>query len=237
MTSAPAMLTRPSRWFGGTECRAQRSLSVAAPAPAWRSRAFLDYWIVDHAVLRSFWTNCFEIAPGVYRSNQPTHARLRRYRDRGIRTIVNLRGATSDAPCAYERESCAALGLTLVDAKLRARQAVPAARILEVLEAMRRAERPVLFHCKSGADRAGFAAAIYLMVFEGVPVAEARRQLVPRYLHLGQTRAGILDYTLDVYEARSTRGAIGFEDWIAQDYDPAAIRAGFAARRPAHELA
>ena len=38
--------------------------------------ARVDYYWFDHAILRTFWTNFFEIAPGIYRSNQPTERRL-----------------------------------------------------------------------------------------------------------------------------------------------------------------
>lgn len=231
------MLMRLSRWFDQTERRMRRSFGFDISTPAGRWAACVHYCLFDHAFLRTVWSNFFEIAPGVYRSNQPTHARFRRYRDMGVRTVINLRGDDRYAHYLFEHESCRALGLTLVDAKLRARRAVPADWILDVIAAMRRAERPLLFHCKSGADRAGFAAAAYLMVFEGVPVAEAKKQLGLRYIHIRSTRTGVQDYILEVYEARQARGPIGFEDWIAREYDPQVIQAGFDARRPAHEVA
>lgn len=231
------MLMRLSRWFDQTERRMRRSFGFDISTPAGRRAACVHYCLFDHAFLRTVWTNFFEIAPGVYRSNQPTHARFRRYRDMGVRTVINLRGADHYAHYLFERESCTALGLTLVDTKLRARRAVPADWILDVIAAMRRAERPFLLHCKSGADRAGFAAAAYLMVFEGVPVSEAKKQLGLRYIHLKSTKTGVQDYILEVYEARQARGPIRFEDWIAREYDAQAIQAGFDARRPAHEVA
>jgi protein tyrosine/serine phosphatase len=237
MTSAPIMLTRLwSRLHdGGRGLR--RSFGLDPSTSGGRRSAWIHYQFVDHAILRAVWTNFFEIAPGVYRSNQPTHARFRRYRDMGIRTVINLRGAEVYAHYFFEKESCEALGLTLIDAKLRARRAVPAEWILAVIKAMREAPRPMLFHCKSGADRAGFAAAVYLMVFEGVPVAEARRQLGLKYVHLKFTRTGVQGYILDVYEARLARGPIAFEDWILQEYDHKVIQAAFDAGRPAREIA
>ena len=231
------MLTRFRSWLDDAERRLRRSFGRDLSTPAGRRSAWIHYQLFDHAFLRTVWTNFFEVAPGVYRSNQPTAARFRRYRDMGIRTVINLRGPDNYPYYHFEKEICEALDLTLIDAKLWARRALSAARIQTVIEAMRTAERPVLFHCKSGADRAGFAAAAYLMVFEGVPVAEARKQLGLKYIHLKSTRTGVQDYILDVYEARLARGPIGFEDWIAREYDPAAIQAGFDARRPAAEIA
>lgn len=224
-------------WVDERERQWRRSFGRDLATPAGRRAAVLHYHLFDHAFLRVFWTNFAEIAPGVYRSNQPTHARFRKYRDMGIRTVINLRGTSDQASYLFEKESCEALGLTLVNARTWARKPAPRENLLTMIEAMRRAEGPFLFHCKSGADRAGFAAATYLMVFRGAPVAEAKKQLSWRYVHLKSTATGVQDYILDIYEARLARGAIPFEAWIAREYDDKAIRAAFEARRPAAELA
>jgi hypothetical protein len=100
---------------------------------------------------------------------------------------------------------------------------VRAARLFETLE------RPVLFHCKSGADRAGFVAALWLALAEGVPVARARRQLSLRYGHVRQGKTGVLDAFFDAYEA-DTGGATPLLDWIRESYDRDALMAGFRAR-------
>jgi protein tyrosine/serine phosphatase len=85
----------------------------------------------------------------------------------------------------------------------------------------------VLIHCKSGADRAGLASAIWLMVMEGRPVEEARAMLSWRYLHLRWSRTGVLDLVLDSYGARNAAAPIGFEDWVATEYDAEAVQAAF----------
>ena len=237
MTGGPTMLIRLWSLLDVSERRLRRSFGRDTSTPAGRQAAWLHYQVFDHAFLRTVWTNFFKVAPGVYRSNQPTHARFRRYRDMGIRTVINLRGEDAYSHYLFEKESCEALGLTLIDAKLWARRTASAERILAMIEAMRVAERPMLFHCKSGADRAGFAAAVYLLVFEGVPVAEAKKQLGLKYIHLKFMKTGVQGYILDVYKARLERGPIDFEDWILQEYDHRAIQAGFDAGRPAREIA
>ena len=237
MTGALPMLMRFWSWLDDRERMLRRSFGTDISTPAQRRLAQVHYHVFDHAALRMVWTNFFEVAPGVYRSNQPTRGRFARYRALGVRTVINLRGEDKHAHYLFEREACEALGLELVNAKLWARRTASAERILAVIAAMRTARRPFLFHCKSGADRAGFAAAVYLMVFEDVPVAVAKKQLGLRYIHLKHTRTGVQDYILEVYEARQARGRIGFEDWIAREYDHRAIQAGFDARRPPHELA
>ena len=59
------------------------------------------------------WTNQAEIAPGVWRSNHPTKARLKRLKALGLRTVISLRGGGDAAHNATERLWCEELGLTL----------------------------------------------------------------------------------------------------------------------------
>ncbi|SHI63716.1 tyrosine-protein phosphatase [Wenxinia saemankumensis] len=193
----------------------------------------LAYEFRDYGVLRHLWHNLGPVAPGVWRSNQPTAGRLRRLKARlGLRSVVNLRGARQSDP--YYRllsHACAVNGLPLIDVRLHARKAARAEEYLAVIAAFRAAERPFLMHCKSGADRAGMAATLYRLAIEGAPLEEARRELGWRYLHLRGSATGILDHTLDLYAARLARGPIGIEDWLRTEYDPAEATRGFAERR------
>lgn len=218
------------------ERKLRRSFGKDITDPRARRWSTFHYHVFDHAFLRTFWTNFFQIAPGVYRSNQPTHRRFERYKAMGIKTVVNLRGEDKYAHYLFEKETCEALGLTLLNAKLQARSAVSRKKIVHVIDTLRQAEKPFVFHCKSGADRAGFVAALYLMVFEGKPVEVARKQLSIKYIHLDFTATGVQDYILDVYAARNRRSPIGFEDWIRTEYDGKAIQAGFIQRTPADRL-
>jgi protein tyrosine phosphatase (PTP) superfamily phosphohydrolase (DUF442 family) len=206
---------------------APRFVPLDLSDPAQRRRANLHYHLQDHAILRYAWTNAAEIAPGVWRSNHPTHERFARYRAMGIRTILNLRGATKHPRYLFEKESCDMLGLTLVSVGLQARLAPDKAQVLALFDAFRTMERPFLMHCKSGADRAGFASALYLLAQDGTTMAQARRQLSWRYLHFRASSTGVLDHVLDLYEARNARDPIGVEDWFRTEYDAAAAQASF----------
>ena len=199
------------------ETRAYYNTDLSTPENRRRAHIY-NMWF-DHAVLRKVWTNFFPVAPGVYRSNQPTHERFVKLKAMGIRTILNLRGAAGAAHYLVEEESCRELGLTLVNCTLHARYAAPAKDVLAVIQAFREIEKPFVMHCKSGADRAGFASAIYLIEIEGKSVAEARKMLGLKYLHLKWSRTGVLDYILDLYEARTKKSPISFENWIRTEYD------------------
>lgn len=215
------------RWERGLHARWGRDIST----PAARRGARWHYEFLDHGFLRHLWTNLDEIAPGAWRSNQPDPKRLKRYRDMGIRTVLNLRGVSDQSPYLFEREACEALGLRLVDITFKARSAPKRSALLDLIDLFPTLERPFVLHCKSGADRAGLAAAIYLLTQEGADIATAKAQLSFRYLHLKNSKTGVLDHVLTQYEARLSRGPIGFRDWVATEYDQAATDASFAALR------
>lgn len=200
--------------------------------PAKRRWSLVHFHLFDHAFFRVFWTNMAEIAPGVWRSNQPSPGRIARYAQQGIRTIISLRGTSRLSYHLLEAEACRKHGIAFRTVTLFSRGPAPRDQILELLDLFDTLERPFLFHCKSGADRAGLAAALYLMHVENKPVSEARKQLSLRYLHVRASLTGVLDYMLDVYEADMARlGPVPLRTWIAEHYDPAALEASFRAGR------
>jgi protein tyrosine/serine phosphatase len=151
----------------------------------------------------------------------------------GIKTILNLRGVAKQPHYLFEVESCEKLGLTLVTVPMSARQAPKVKALVMAINAFDTMERPFLVHCKSGADRTGLVATLYLMVKDGQSVAEARQQLSFRFLHIRRTATGILDHFFDVYEARNAREPIGVVDWIKTEYDRKALEKSFAAKQAA----
>lgn len=190
----------------------------------------MSFLFKDHAILRYWWTNLDEIAPGVYRSNHPPYSRLSRYKAMGIKTILNLRGTPKAACYRFEKASCEALGLGLVSIGLYARAPNGKPSLLRLLDSFKTIEKPFVMHCKSGADRAGLASAFYLIAEEGADVATARKMLSLRYLHIKQSKTGVLDHVLDHYEARLKQGPIGLRDWIETEYDEETVRASFNAK-------
>lgn len=239
------MLAKLLETLDRAERKFRYSFGMDITDPKQRRLSRLHYHLFDHAFLRVLWTNFFQVAPGVYRSNQPTHARFERYAAMGIKTVVNLRGEDKRAHYLFEQESVEQLGMTLVNAKLWARNAAPRKAILNVIDTLRQAQKPMMFHCKSGADRAGFVAAMYLLVFENAPLEEAQKQLGIKYIHLDFTKTGIQDYILRVYgkrlelaqQAGSAAPWIGFEDWIRNEYRSGVLQDGWDNRRPEDEVA
>ena len=59
------------------------------------------FWM-DHECLRVLYHNQSKVAPGVYRSNQPSPERIKNWAKKGIKTIVNLRGASNQGSYLLE---------------------------------------------------------------------------------------------------------------------------------------
>ncbi|MDE8349198.1 MAG: tyrosine-protein phosphatase [Acidocella sp.] len=194
--------------------------------PKARYRVWLDALFVDHGLLRILWTNFHVVKPQVlYRSNHPTPGNLKRFvRQAGIKTIINLRGRTTSGADTLSREAAHKIGLDFLDVPMRSSAAPKREAILQLAEAFRTMRKPALVHCKSGADRAGFAAAIFWLL-EGESPARAKTQLALRYGHLKYARAGILDKFIDAWA--ESEGKKPFLDWVAEDYDAAALQAAF----------
>ncbi|MCG6903461.1 MAG: tyrosine-protein phosphatase [Rhodobacter sp.] len=212
------------------ERKFSRSFGTDISTPRARRNARWHFYMSDHGFLRGLWTNQFEIAPGVWRSNQPSQARLRKLAAIGIKTVLNLRGEDKFSFFLFEREACEALGLTLINHKIYARSLVPAARFAELFEIFDRIEKPFVLHCKSGADRAGLVSALWLLDQENASIDDAKAMLSFRYVHLKRTRTGVLDHLLETYEADFATDPMPIRQWFAEKYDPAAITASFHAK-------
>jgi len=198
--------------------------------PGGRRVAWLDALFVDHAVFRLFWGNWAVVEPGVlYRCNHPTPGRLAALtRRHGLKTLINLRGAGArNGADALTREAAARLGLDLVDFSLQSRRAPTRADILRLAEIYRAMRAPALIHCKSGADRAGLAAGLFVLL-NGGDAKAALRQLSLRFGHLSRSGAGVLDAFFLRYMAEAER-RLPFLDWVRHGYDEAALRRDFQA--------
>ncbi len=192
---------------------------------------WINSLLIDHALLRVSWRNWGVVEAGrLYRSNHPLPWQIERAQRRhGVRSVINLRGHR--AACGSDRlgrDAAAHLGLVHADQPLESRGAPHRDRLRRLIGLYRELPEPILIHCKSGADRTGLAAGVWRLV-QGQSVADARRELSPRFGHIAASRTGILDAFFDAYAAAELRGA-PFEHWLAEEYDEHALRAAFRAQ-------
>ncbi len=130
--------------------------------------------------------NFHAVADGVlYRSAQPDKGDLAAaVQAHGIKSVLNLRGAHAGQSW-YDDEVSAArdLGLTHYDYGLSAKRLVTAGQIDDIMAIMRDAPKPLLIHCRSGADRTGLVAALYRYTQAHASAADADGQLSLAYGH------------------------------------------------------
>jgi protein tyrosine phosphatase (PTP) superfamily phosphohydrolase (DUF442 family) len=188
--------------------------------------------LVDHGAFRAAWHNFADVAPGrLYRSNHPLPGTLRTLVARhGIRSVINLRGQRAHCGAdALSRTEAARLGLVHHDAPLESRGAPHRDRLLRLIGLFREGPEPILVHCKSGADRAGLAAGVWLAA-NGAAPAEAAAQLSWRFGHFARSRTGILDAFFALWAAYHRRHPdVPFERWLAEVYDEEGLRRQFRA--------
>jgi len=195
--------------------------------PRRRIRAWINMVLTDHGIFRLFYLNRHKVSEKFERAAQPAPHHIRKMAADGIRTIVNLRGGREFGSWPLERETAEECGIRLEEFTVRSRGAPDRAEMLRAPDFFDRLEYPVLVHCKSGADRAGFMSALYLVVHEGKPVDEALRQLSPRYGHFRFSKTGILDRFFEFYRDQGEAAGLDFETWVRDVYDPEALERDF----------
>lgn len=196
--------------------------------PEGRRRAEADLIWSDHGFLRARFSNFHWIEEGVMaRANQPSPQAVARYARMGIRTVLNLRGASDTGYYALEREACQRHGLALVDARMFSREPPSREAIAHADTLFKTIAYPALMHCKSGADRAGVMAVLYKHLKMGAPIREAIEQLSLKYLHVKQGKTGMIDFFFATYLRESAETGKPFMDWVRQDYDFERVKAAF----------
>ena len=205
-------------------------MSFNLRSPGGRFKAWLNMHVVDHGFVRSVYNNFYDLGGGMYRSSQPSPSQIRSYHRRlGLRTIVNLRGESPYGTYPLEVAVCRELGIDLVDLTLFSRSPPSRRRIHLLKDVFASIAYPALLHCKSGADRAGMAAALYRILHLGHPVEEAMKELDWIYGHFKGARTGVQDFFLASYLAHNAKEPIGFLEWVDTVYDEQAMKKQYRA--------
>jgi uncharacterized protein (TIGR01244 family) len=144
------------------------------------------------------------VAGQVYRSAQPSAEDIAYYAKKyAIRTIINLRGDNTGSSW-YDAEIAQAktLGITHVNFGMYASRELTQAEAAALIGILEHAEKPVLIHCKSGADRSGLASALYVAAVAKLGEAAAEAQISIRYGHISLplSEAYAMDRTFEALE-------------------------------------
>lgn len=144
-------------------------LPLGYAAHAWSTDNF-------HAVVRG----------QAYRAGQMSPALLTRTVEHyGIKSILNLRGANPTERW-YKGEIAIASNLNVehFDRRLNSGSELTIEDMDDLVALLRNSPKPILIHCKGGADRSGLVSALYRFALDGGRAKEADRELVLWYGHL-----------------------------------------------------
>jgi protein tyrosine phosphatase (PTP) superfamily phosphohydrolase (DUF442 family) len=193
-------------------------------------RAWVNMIFVDHAIFRAVYLNQHRITDTMYRAAQPMPHHIRRWKNQGIKTIINLRGGRDYGSWPLQKQACEQQGLNLEELILRSRDAPAKETILQAAALFDRIAYPAVMHCKSGADRAGFASALFMLIRENATPQQAMRQLSLRFGHFKNSKTGILDAFVEAYAKAHADSGIAFLDWVQNEYDRDAVMQNFKTR-------
>ena len=189
-----------------------------------KCRYMMHAWFVDHACLRFFWSNKAKISSNSFasRSGHPSVVALKKFKMEGGKYVLSLRGGRKRPANLIEKCICKREGLKLINIPLQSTRPPSKNSILELIEFFENVDAPFLVHCKTGADRTGLAAAIYLLSKEDCKLEDANKQLNIRYLHFGFGGKKILKQFLEYLEA--TRGETqSLFAWARDTYEPSEL--------------
>jgi uncharacterized protein (TIGR01244 family) len=157
----------------------------------------------EHNILNLFWFNFHKVDEGVYRSAQLMPWRLKKIiKKYGIKTIINLRGNNKNFLYEKEKEICEQMGVEYYTVSLLSRspEKIRKSELEKLVDILKNAKKPILFHCKAGADRTGFTAVLW-HILKGRDKNEAiKKELNIKYLYFPWSKAGKIKKVFELYE-------------------------------------
>lgn len=140
--------------------------------------------------------NFHEVHPFLYRGGQPTEAGLKKLKEMGITTIIDLRG--SPEMVFDERKAATALGLKCINLPMSSK-APTKEQVRTFLETVEEAQKQpdkskVFVHCAHGSDRTGCMVGLWRVTHDGWNYDQAYKEMrrywfTPKFTNLSGTVA------------------------------------------------
>jgi len=115
--------------------------------------------------------NFYKVNDWLYRSEQPKETGFKNLEEFGISSVVSLRTSNDD------RKLAAGTNLNLVSVPI-VTWTIEDKDVAKALGEIRKAEKPVLLHCRHGADRTGLIIALYRVMYHGWSKEEAKDEML-----------------------------------------------------------
>jgi len=190
----------------------------------------LKAYILEHHFFSLFRLNFHKVDENLYRSAQPTPKQIEKLKKKyNIKTIINLRGPQKLHMLDLERETCNKLGINLIEINFHSRGIPSKEKINEIYKILKTIKYPALIHCKSGSDRTGLVAVLYLFLIKKVPLKKALKHLnfLP-FGHIKYSKAGKIDYFFEKFlEFHKNHPEIDFLKWVNNYMDKQKLDASF----------
>ena len=166
----------------------------------------------EHNFINLFWFNFHKVDDGVYRSAQLTPWRLKKIiKKYGIKTIINLRGNNKNYLYKREKEICEEMGVKYLTVSLLSRspERIRKEELEKLVDILKNSEKPILFHCKAGADRTGFVAVLWHLLNGRDKKWAINKELRLKYMYLSWSKAGKIKKLFELYDGKSD-----FVEWF-----------------------
>ena len=163
--------------------------------------------------IKKLFDNFHSVQPGVlYRSAQLKPSRLRKYIQKfGIKSVINLRGVNEKSKWWQdEKTMLEKLNVHFYNIPFSASHFSSKENLHKLLYLYKHVPKPILIHCRDGADRSGEAAALWILEQQGKRKKDALKHLSIKYGYL-RFRRPEKYFLISIWQG---------EKWLNQKYDP-----------------
>jgi len=169
-------------------------------------KSYIYALFVEHSILNIFWKNFHKVDEDVYRSAQMNPYTLKKYiKKYNLKTIITFRQDINKSPLSQmEKKICEEMGVNFVRIGLTSRKLPKKQKLQQLKEAFENYPKPMLMHCKAGADRTSLGSFLYL--YWNGKIEEAKKQFsFFKFGHIKNSKAGIIDYCAEKFlESKET---------------------------------
>ena len=170
-------------------------------------RRIWRYLLLPLVIIAFAWLAYFKVYGNFHRVDQDLYRSAQLYRfnmpyylhTHHIRSVINLRGSSKEQWYKDELRICKENNVTHFDFGISDRKRISLPKMKALVSLMQNAPKPLLVHCKAGADRTSLASALYLHAIKHRPDAkEAISILYGHFPWLG-SRTKAMDQSFEEY--------------------------------------
>ncbi len=130
----------------------------------------------------------------LYRFNMPYYLQHHH-----IRSVINLRGSSQKQWYKDELRICKENNVTHYDFGIPDRERISLPKMQKLITLMQNAPKPLLVHCKAGADRTSLASALYLYAVKHRPDAQKAISILYGHFPWLGSRTKAMDQSFENY--------------------------------------